>query len=1107
MSQPPNQRNMPYGGPHQQQQQGGGYNPGRPGTSAWQPAAPTSHQMAGQQMYQQQQQRPGMMPQQYAMQNQYAMQQYMMQQQYYQQQGYSHQDVMHRGPEGAYQGNMYGGAAVYAPPPNMQQRQGAQQSRPTIQPPAAKKISVITDKDGNPIDFGGLGSSKAAPAASAPAPSATATATATAEGTKPVVAVAPATTDAGAMMRQKALEALQRDKATKKAEEEAAAKKKAEEEEAKKKAEEEAAAAAKKAEEEAAAKKQAEEAAAKKAEEEAAAAKAAEEAAKAKASVKRRVYTKEEMLKLRSLPVCMTRPTDLPEREIVKGPSRVGGGGGGGDRRQRNEGGGSWQRGAAPPNRRNSTEKGERRGSSNAGQWARGQAPPKQQNRGGRGGRGQQPFYDGPVEKLVKSENAWRPKKNVNAVVAAEKAIKSILNKMTKEKFDRLSTQMCDIPISSYEVLALMIGNVFEKAVDEPTFGDMYGDLCVRLSEKVQTDSFVQIIESDEEPPTDDGEMAQPGSGESSANSVYRWSNDVGTNDSELVGPYQSVEECFDAALSGENIGIVERGEMELELVKLQIKQGTFVKVLKKKVLEEGEEGDVFYTVYFPVANAEECGQQLSKIFLSERECASDARKENSFKLTLLNKCQEEFSKEDIYADWKKEKAAYEETKDKLTEAERVEQEEELEFRRMKIKKQMLGNIKFIGQLYKKSLIKEKILMYCVSNLLKLELDDTIKSKTPVYRDTGVMDIDEEDHEAICSMFTTIGSTIDQGSSVPFVNLCFQKIMALSNYKKLGSRTRFMYKDLIELRENKWVPRRTTEKAKTIGEIRKDFEREMREQKEQDQQMAGNFRGGPRGGDFGRNDRRGSDFRANPRASNFGKSRPAAPKPVTATDDDGFTTIVSGGNKKSSLSRAAAQVAPQQAESEKLPEPLDPDMLRRRIASIRGEFMQDPSNTTELLMSVDELRGTPDYGVKLVEENADRLIDCKDAERSAINSMFKVLVENGKISGEDVTAGLGPVIECLDSMVMDAPKAYEYFGDFMSTLISVNALEISYICQEASKMLEFSPQAPGDIMMALAQSMKSILGVEGAKSELERNAAEIEKLVGAEKWAAVKGSI
>jgi hypothetical protein len=133
--------------------------------------------------------------------------------------------------------------------------------------------------------------------------------------------------------------------------------------------------------------------------------------------------------------------------------------------------------------------------------------------------------------------------------------------------------------------------------------------------------------------------------------------------------------------------------------------------------MEKEGEHDICYTVYFAVADHKECGQQLSEIFLSERECVSDASKQNRFKHSLLNKCEDEFNKQDVCADWKAEKKAHEQSKSSLTDKEDAKNiDEDLEFRRIKIKKQMLGNFKFIGQLYKKSLLnKEKIMRHCAS--------------------------------------------------------------------------------------------------------------------------------------------------------------------------------------------------------------------------------------------------------------------------------------------------------------------------------------------------------------------------------------------------------
>ena len=64
----------------------------------------------------------------------------------------------------------------------------------------------------------------------------------------------------------------------------------------------------------------------------------------------------------------------------------------------------------------------------------------------------------------------------------------------------------------------------------------------------------------------------------------------------------------------------------------------------------------------------------------------------------------------------------------------------------------------------------------------------------------------------------------------------FDKIMQLSDDKSLSSRSRFMYKDLLEMRTKGWKLRRELETAKTIAEIHQDVEREERKQAQQSQQ-------------------------------------------------------------------------------------------------------------------------------------------------------------------------------------------------------------------------------------------------------------------------------
>ena len=80
-------------------------------------------------------------------------------------------------------------------------------------------------------------------------------------------------------------------------------------------------------------------------------------------------------------------------------------------------------------------------------------------------------------------------------------------------------------------------------------------------------------------------------------------------------------------------------------------------------------------------------------------------------------------------------------------------------------------------------------------------------------------------------------------------------------------------------------------------------------------------------------------------------------------------------------------------------------------------------------LSMDELAGTPNYGSKIVQQNSDRIIDCKDDERAAINAMLVILVEKGRIFSGDVKTGLVDLIELIDSYVYEAPKAFDYLVD------------------------------------------------------------------------------
>jgi hypothetical protein len=204
---------------------------------------------------------------------------------------------------------------------------------------------------------------------------------------------------------------------------------------------------------------------------------------------------------------------------------------------------------------------------------------------------------------------------------------------------------------------------------------------------------------------------------------------------------------------------------------------------------------------------------------------------------------------------------------------------------------------------------------------------------------------------------------------------------------------------------------------------------------------------------------------------------------------------------------AAPTNAPAPAASKSGHAPMDKEKLERRVKSIRSAFMQDPSNIDELLLSVDELSGTPDYGAQFISMNSDRIIDCKDDERRAIFSMLAILVEKGKISSSDAKAGLMDIIEFIDGFLCDAPKAFDYLGEMLSTMLRVKAIDVSYVCEQAEMTKDSSEENPEKLIRAIARAMEASQGKDEVRALFNGSAKALESLLGSDKWAAISKDI
>jgi translation initiation factor 4G len=373
------------------------------------------------------------------------------------------------------------------------------------------------------------------------------------------------------------------------------------------------------------------------------------------------------------------------------------------------------------------------------GQWGRS---------GGGGGSGGAPAAggaDGGNWARKPTAKGWKPPSvEGDEVAVLLKAVRSLLNKLTKEKFGSLSVKLMNVETDTLSKFAVLVTAVHEKALQEPKFAEMYADLCVTLSGNTgkYQERFLRSNEN--------------------AAGVFHWASETG--------------------VSREEVGNI---------------------------------------------------PSTGGPFATEGECMSDALGKTSFKKLLLLRTQKEFENASRYADIE---AAGEAAAAAAGAGGSQEEREAIALARIRrtnerrrIKQRMLGNVRFLGALYTRGMVRPWIIGECLEQLQ----GDVTKP-------------DQESIEALVSFWEMIGQSYEgQPGNEESLNKYFQILNKLSSGKpaaKLGdpagdalpARVRFLIKDVIETRSNGWVARsRGQMQAKTMDEIRADWAKENPDQNAQ----------------------------------------------------------------------------------------------------------------------------------------------------------------------------------------------------------------------------------------------------------------------------------
>jgi len=212
---------------------------------------------------------------------------------------------------------------------------------------------------------------------------------------------------------------------------------------------------------------------------------------------------------------------------------------------------------------------------------------------------------------------------------------------------------------------------------------------------------------------------------------------------------------------------------------------------------------------------------QMCKVMQMKKVPVDGGKEEEyvNFRKLLISRCQKEFEK-DYMENLDRDKYV-QDMAAATTEDDKKRVKIEFEQMEMKLRRRSLGNIRFIGELYKLHMLTARIMHECVKKLL--------------------MTTDEESLECLCRLVTTVGKDLEEETNgrlskgpQPGINdlsVYFKEMSKLVEQKKISSRVRFLMQDVIELRINGWKKRREDAGPKTIDQIHKEIEKEQLEQK------------------------------------------------------------------------------------------------------------------------------------------------------------------------------------------------------------------------------------------------------------------------------------
>ncbi|XP_033212487.1 uncharacterized protein LOC117170074 [Belonocnema kinseyi] len=459
--------------------------------------------------------------------------------------------------------------------------------------------------------------------------------------------------------------------------------------------------------------------------------------------------------------------------------------------------------------------------------------------------------------KLRESDNPWKPSRLAVSDIPEDDAVTQtlnkhvswLLNKLTLEKFERLVSRIHLLKIDTKKKMDGVINLVFEKAIDEPNFCVAYALMCKELVLKQESiaEDFKNCLITRCQSEFEKNHINEKFRETMKARELQKCADAEEKN--ELQARYEEEERRIrlksvnTIRLIGE---LFKQGLLPRELMHfyinhlLQHRDEENLECLCKLLETIGKdlETDDDFEGYIEVMKIILIDMRLDKISYRLLSMIQNVislssskwmpkRGTNNPRKVLINKMNViTLQNDNVDSHLRFNHCSSENAwKPKRLEAENIPEDEVVTQNLYKKVRSVLNKLtpqKFdtlVSQVRALAIDTKERMDGVINLVFEKAIDEPSFSVAYQHRD-------EENLECLCKLLSTIGKNLETNDNLKDYFKIMDSIVNDKGPNKISSRVRFMIQDVIDLRSNKWVPRKDDSNPKTMDQIQRDAESE-----------------------------------------------------------------------------------------------------------------------------------------------------------------------------------------------------------------------------------------------------------------------------------------